>query len=69
MKRLQFIFLFIVLSLLGCEETTNSLYVDKSKLVEVNCIHLNPIFLSGDANQLHNTLKNIQNYMKIFTLG
>ena len=58
MKRLQFIFLFIVLSLLGCEETTNSLYLDKSKLVEVNCIHLNPVFLSGDANQLHKSLRN-----------
>ena len=68
MKRLQIIFLFFVLSLLGCEETNNSFYIDESKLVKVNCIHLNPIFLSGDANQLHETLKNYPELYENFYL-
>ena len=58
MKRLQFYFLFFVLSLLGCEETTNSFYLDESKLVKVSFVDLNPVFLSGDAKQLHEMFKN-----------
>ncbi len=48
----------IVFSLLGCEETYESFYLNNSKPVEVECIHLHSVFLSGNANQLHDTLKN-----------